>query len=75
LLDTAANQVTQGDLAAGGATLGSVPFDVLAQAHTSSLQTVLWVLAGLSAVLVPVIVGLLRPRVVSSGVTQVHVDE
>lgn len=75
LLDTAANQVTQGDLAAGGATLGSVPFDVLAQAHTSSLQTVLWVLAGLSAVLVPVIVGLLRPRVVSSGVRQVHVDE
>ncbi|OLT12053.1 hypothetical protein BJF78_25155 [Pseudonocardia sp. CNS-139] len=61
-LGTAANQVTQGDLAAAAATAGGAPAEVLQAVHTASLQGVLWVLAGLSAVLVPVIVGLLRPR-------------
>lgn len=60
-LDLAANQVTQGDVATAGATLGGAPLDLLGLAHTSSLHTVLWVLAALSAVLVPPIVLLLRP--------------
>ena len=63
-VDLAANQVTQGDLAAAAATAGDPPGAValFAAAHTASLQTVLWVLAALSAVIVPVIVVLLRPR-------------
>ncbi len=59
-LDLAANQVTQGDVAAASATAGGAPIELLGLAHTSSLHTVLWVLAALSAVLVPPIVLLLR---------------
>jgi hypothetical protein len=63
-IDLAANQLTQGDMAAAVGTVGDLPAAaaLLGAAHTASLQTVLWVLAALSAVIVPVIVLLLRPR-------------
>jgi MFS family permease len=63
-IDMAANQLTQGDMAAAVGTVGDLPAAaaLLGAAHTASLQTVLWVLAALSAVIVPVIVLLLRPR-------------